>query len=118
MPPAPRSQAPGPRWLAGKFCDTLRDGTGCTQGYVCVAEAAGQDGAAVAYAAVVGVGGAARAVAGAPVPGEGGASGFHRGAESTLGSMIEAQAPVPTLSVPFAQLAEQLRDWKKIALED
>jgi hypothetical protein len=41
-----------------------------------------------------------------------------RGAESALGSMVEAQAPVPMLNLPFAQLAEQLRDWKKIALEE
>jgi hypothetical protein len=41
-----------------------------------------------------------------------------RDAASALGSAIEAQAPVPALSVPFAQLALQLRDWKKIALEE
>ncbi len=41
-----------------------------------------------------------------------------RGAESALGSLIESQALVPLLPLPFAQLAEELREWKQIALED
>jgi hypothetical protein len=41
-----------------------------------------------------------------------------RAATSALGSTIEAQALIPARSVPFAQLAQRLRDWKKIALEE
>jgi hypothetical protein len=41
-----------------------------------------------------------------------------RDAESALGTMLEAQASVPAVAVPFEQLAEQLRDWKAIALEE
>jgi hypothetical protein len=41
-----------------------------------------------------------------------------RGAESALGTLIEASAPVPALPVPFAQLADELRGWKEIALEE
>jgi hypothetical protein len=41
-----------------------------------------------------------------------------RAAESPLGSLIEAQTPVPIVTVPFAQLVEELRDWKQIALEE
>jgi hypothetical protein len=41
-----------------------------------------------------------------------------RDAESALGTLIEAQAPVPMLAIPFEQLADQLRTWKQIALEE
>jgi hypothetical protein len=41
-----------------------------------------------------------------------------RAAESALGSLIEAHAPVPAVAVPFEELAEQLRDWQAITLED
>jgi hypothetical protein len=41
-----------------------------------------------------------------------------RDAQSALGALIESQAPVPALAVPFAELADQLREWKTITLEE
>jgi len=41
-----------------------------------------------------------------------------RDAESALGSLIESQASVPAVVVPFADLASQLRAWKQITLQE